>query len=565
MTKRIDRLIQSSAQLIWKNLFIRHLFFLTAALITLFLLGYHFGTFDQSSHIPFLKKTADPGLYPNDHFFDLRKVHYSYFWLLFIPFYKAGILPQVMFIVHFLTFYLSFWMFWRLSLTLFSSPLTAFLSVFVFIFPHFALAGFTVFEFSLLNRTFVLPFLLLACDLYLNRRCWLSFFLLGLLYNIHVISANFVLGFFMIDILLRRKEKVKEAVKALGFFFASAWPVFAWKFGNSSIDLSVNKEWFSIIEKSFLHHIFFPFSKEPYIIAATACGIGTIILFFVAYSRLKRTTKSLIIKNFLYAALLILIVEIITAYFFPITIIIQSQIIRVGLFILIFGYLFFVAYLVEEYRKKKIPRADFYTLLSSIALLPFPVVFFVFWSLQQLFSDSRLNRYFIGLATMVIIVISGIVGYKTGFWRPKINIVPDKTPWYQVQLWARSNTPKETVFITPPHRWGFYMVEWRVGSERSTVVTLSELLEAAFAPQYISYWKPRFQLVAPKALSQFNGDYFTAINKTKESFYSLSEDEFIKIANKYKARFLVVEKPYHYRFPVVFENKGFIVYSLEGS
>ena len=51
---------------------LRCLFILTAALLSILLIGYHFGTFDQNVHIPFLKATADPSLYPGDAFVALR-------------------------------------------------------------------------------------------------------------------------------------------------------------------------------------------------------------------------------------------------------------------------------------------------------------------------------------------------------------------------------------------------------------------------------------------------------------------------------------------------------------
>ena len=68
-----------------KKVWLRYALFLAAALAAIWISGYHFGTFDQVIHIPFIKKFADPGLYPGDAFLDLRNEHYSYFWLMFLP------------------------------------------------------------------------------------------------------------------------------------------------------------------------------------------------------------------------------------------------------------------------------------------------------------------------------------------------------------------------------------------------------------------------------------------------------------------------------------------------
>ena len=160
----LARLAAQLAQSAWK----RHLLFLLAALCSIAFIGYHFGTFDQDVHIPSLKATADPTLFRNDPFLELRSQHYSYFWFFFIPLYRAGLLEPAMLITHIVTIYLTFWAIWVLSDTLFHNPLAALLAVLAFIFPHLGYGGFPLLEFSLLNRAFVLPFLLWAIILLAN-------------------------------------------------------------------------------------------------------------------------------------------------------------------------------------------------------------------------------------------------------------------------------------------------------------------------------------------------------------------------------------------------------------
>jgi len=78
--------------------FHRHCYFLAIAFLAVVANGYHFGTFDQVFHIPFLLKFIRPELYPNDPFLNLRWYHFSFFWFPFIPLYKAGLLQISMFI-----------------------------------------------------------------------------------------------------------------------------------------------------------------------------------------------------------------------------------------------------------------------------------------------------------------------------------------------------------------------------------------------------------------------------------------------------------------------------------
>ncbi len=75
-----------------------------------------------------------------------------------------------MFIIHILTVYGTIWMFWALSNLLFNNETTNLLVVLALIFPHIGFPGFQIIEFSLLNRTFVLPFLLGSIYLYLQEK-----------------------------------------------------------------------------------------------------------------------------------------------------------------------------------------------------------------------------------------------------------------------------------------------------------------------------------------------------------------------------------------------------------
>ena len=173
----------SLADRLAKKTLLRHIVFLGATLLTIWIGGYHFGTFDQVVHIPFLKKLADPSLYPTDAFLKLRSEHYSFFWLMLIPAYRAGILEPVMFAVHIFATYGLVWMFWELTETLFHNNLANLISLLLLVFPHFGMPGFQIVEFSLLNRTFVLPFILGAIILHLRRYYVPAFLLLGVMFK----------------------------------------------------------------------------------------------------------------------------------------------------------------------------------------------------------------------------------------------------------------------------------------------------------------------------------------------------------------------------------------------
>lgn len=542
---------------------LRHLLFLAATCCTLAFLGYYFGTFDQVIHIPFLKKDVDPSLYPNDPFFALSAQHYSYFWFLFRPFYRLGVLEMAMFVVHVLTTYATFWALWTLSDTLFQNPLANLFTVALFAFPHVGFAGFPVFEFSLLNRTFALPFLLWAITLYLRRRYLFAFLLVGVMYNLHVISANFVLAMFLFDSLLQfRASGWRNPLLGIAAFLAGALPVLIWKLDGPPADFSLRPEWLDLINRSVLLNVYELFAPQPQIVFGTLSGASALAVFFIARHGAPPAQNDRTLTNFVVAILLILTAQYVTTHWLPVAIVIQLQIIRAGVFALVFGYLYCAHYLAELYQSRALRSFDFGVLAAAAVASVFPVILVIVWTLQRLIHPARWRPWVIAGALVVMYFGSAGLVLHYRLWRPGIHIFPEQTPWHDAQLWARGHTPVEAVFITPPHRWWFYESEWRVLSERATVVTLSEFIDAAFTPQYVETWRPRFEALAPGALARFRGDIFENLDITKQAFYGHSADDFRRIARQYGASYLVVEKPHTYAFPVVYENGQFIIYDL---
>jgi hypothetical protein len=157
---------------------------------------------------------------------------------------------------------------------------------------------------------------------------------------------------------------------------------------------------------------------------------------------------------------------------------------------------------------------------------------------------------------------SGAIAQRLGLWSPGVHVFPQRTDWYEAQMWARNSTPKGALFITPPHIYGFYESSWRVFSERSTVALFSDLSDIIYTPEYLGTWRSRFEDVAPGALAQFRGDFFGNQAITARSFYSLTTADLQRVAHKYGAEYLVIEKPNTRDFPVVYENGRFIIYTV---
>ena len=364
---------------------LRSLFFLTAALLSILLIGYHFGTFDQIVHIPFLKATADPSLYPGDAFVALRDPPISYFWNFFIPFYRWGILEAAMFAAHVLATTLTFAAVWRLSLTLFGDAVASTLAVITFIFPHFGFLGFPVIEFSLLNRTFVLPFLLFAIDLYLHKRYGWAFLLLGLTANLHPLSAGMVTAMLLFPTLVEvRRIGFARLFQAAATFLIGAAPILLlWVNNNQPVDWSLRPEWLSIIARGVLTQVLYPFAAIPFVLLLTLSGFSAVGLLLIARRTAPAPAVERPVSLMLIAAGLIFAVGVFTAQFLPITVLIEMQLNRVSLFIFIFAYLYFANYLAREYRAQSMHSSSFALLAGTFISNPLAIFPLAIWGLLR--------------------------------------------------------------------------------------------------------------------------------------------------------------------------------------
>jgi len=544
---------------------IHYLIILFFTLITLLLTGYRFGDGDQNSHLPFLLKTINPQLYPNNPFLDLRHYHYSFFWYLLVPFLKTGLirLEILCFLLFLFSLFLHFLAFYELLFFFTRNRQLSYISLAVFILPAFSFSIIPTHDTYLVNRSFTLPFLLFAILAFLKNQYWRAFLLLGLAYNFHALSANFVLAMFVMALLLvRRKIDVWRLFSSLFLFFICASPVLFWKFSTSHLDLFLHRDWYFAIDKGVLGHMFHLFSFNPPTILLALLGFANTAGFLLALKskakEQKLTTSDIKLIGFFLAIYLILLVCFITAEFLPITIAIQLQLSRAGKFIPILSYPYFIAYLERCFKKGLFSQKDFGLLLATIgfsgslmtALLILPLIF----------KKKRiLAKLILGLNIFMLIGIV-LMMVKLEQWLPGVYIYPRKTAWHDVQLWAKKNTAIDKNFITPLSEWGHFYSDFLVLSQRNTVVTLGQLFEIAFHPDYIQEWRERFESVAPGAIESFNGNFLDNKRMVDEIYQRRTTQDFRQAAKRYDVSYIIVKKPKTLDFELVYENDQFRVY-----
>ncbi|RLT33800.1 MAG: hypothetical protein DWI57_17300 [Chloroflexi bacterium] len=548
--------------------------FLAAALVSIGITGYYFGTFDQFAHVPFMKSYADPTLYPTDPFITaMRDQNYSYFWHFLALIYRVDlafdnaqpyVLAVVMFALHLFATYFTFWMFWELSYELFNNYTTTFLSTVVFIIPHVGFGGFPVFEWSLLNRTFVLPFLLWAILLYLRKQYLWAFLLAGVVFNLHVISVMFLMAMLGLDMLGRWRTLGWRIPLASGaLFLLGSAPVLLWRLSAKTETPFMDALWFDMIARGSIYHLFYMFAPYLHVLLITSFGLSCYALYFIARRQVSSNHHEPTIRRFMLAVTIVLGVQVVTSQFAPITLIIQLQIIRAGMFALIFGYLYFVHYLVTRREANEISPPDFGWLMGTLLGFPSPLLPVLVWGTQWKFSSARARQIIavVLIAVHLIVVSPFLLSFH--LWQPGFHPFGPQNGWYAAQMWAKHNTPKDTLFITPPEKWSLYDSDWRVFSERGTVVTLADLLMVALVPEYTATWKERFDQLAPGALDQFAGNFFDNQATTSAAYYSHSRDDYLRIGAQYHARYIVMARPHTLALPVAYENAEYVIYELE--
>jgi hypothetical protein len=119
-------------------------------------------------------------------------------------------------------------------------------------------------------------------------------------------------------------------------------------------------------------------------------------------------------------------------------------------------------------------------------------------------------------------------------------------PWIDMQLYCKRHTPKDALFIVPPYMQGF-----RFFSERSTFGDwLDGMLINWTSENFAVEWLKRMRLLG-----------WTDVRGEWSSYNNLSTEQFLKIAQEYKADYIVGETRLHLNLPVAYKNNAFVLYT----
>jgi len=588
------------------------IFLLILTCFSIALNGYYFGIGDHSIQIPFMKAYDNPSLYPNDLLLTQIPYYYTFFYYILALFIKYIEIETLFFVTFFISRFLMYFAIFILASHLFESEKTAYISTLLFFLPQPMLAC-GLFDSYMLARGFVFPFLLFSILLFLKQKYVYAFLLTGIMFNLHGMSASLVLFMFMFYFLLnfKRVDKI-DMLKSISVFLLCAFPLLLWRFQMPSCSIFyADPEWVNILRIRVPHHIF-PLSWS------IQRWFGFLLISVLMISSFKykpRLRNHKTILTFSLAILIMCMLGIIFTELVPLAIVINVQLLRSTRFFTIFAIIYISNYLIAlsdgDLTQKLISTGIFTSLFLGISkfvglfflllislrvkeklprvrklIIALSFIGFVSVALISIFPDivsfpslsKILSVELITFGEFILIFIflfSLALGRLKDLFEPQAlrkivvfgfitilllmsatNVYIRSTrdqglqeDWVDVQLWCKNNTPKDSFFIVPPYFMGF-----RVYSERSILGDWKDGGVSNFNPAFAIKWWERMRDLG---YTQENYKKYG-----KKEYNSLTEFEFEKLAKKYNATHVIVEKPKELNFTLSYENGYFRIYEM---
>ncbi|MFB3896080.1 MAG: DUF6798 domain-containing protein [bacterium] len=570
----------------------KYLILLGLTLVSICINGYHFEYADQEIYLAYLPVYTDSHAYPESDLLMLGKQtggnYYTYLWLLLIPFYHVFGLEWTCFMIHILNIYLIYLALYFLIKRMlsiaaeqqtparlyFGLTIPILLALVLLVTKKFvAGVSMVTIEPYLHPRNMALVFLLFAIERYLAEKPILAFCLIGLAANIHILSAAIVLFAMVISIFIEKHGKItkKELIAGLGFVLCSA-PVWLWILISSkrAIGSSIaTSTWVSILQ--YRTSYLFPQYWDR---LGWLAFLSILMMFAIGY---YTNRDALVHRKKVLGLIVGLLVLIIFGFIFselvPIPWLIAFQSIRSIQFLIILSIILLVPYLIKLWRIDWIGKLCAIGLGIGVFLFePKTILIFLIVSSIYLTLATRITKS-IKWGFAGILILSGLIAIpflwsrvttklhrqvdlSQGFQAVLIYIqIPGtsvSTPWQEVQLWANQHSKSDSIWLTPPYISGF-----RLRSYRSPIVEWKDGALGIFNPIYAGAWYRRMQDFGIS--NQVDTRFHSLL------FLSLTNEELNRIAAKYQAQYMVVEKPKTIAAPLLYSNKQFNVYQVVGA
>ncbi len=526
------------------------IFLLTATIFSILYQGYHPIQSDLLVFSPYLAKLLNPGLFPKDFAIDAMVSNFpGLMWKLLVPI-SIFINPDsLLLFLHAFTRFLFYTSLFVVATVISGNKRIGYLTVLFWFIPKPSIA------YDTLSNVFVqsqlaTPLIVFSFVSFLYGRSLTSGLILGFVFYIHqplaLPAAAFVgLGFIL----------TKQLGKLFNFtlmFLAVVSPlipqIITVVFNSGSYD----NQWLEIIRIRNSHHLF----PSLWTIDQWLPTTLVFVMFLVAYFQERKNKVALsvtTVKVLLFGPTVVILLAIIFTELIPIRKVIMSAPFHIGNLSLVFPSIIIAMFLYRMVTSKD----------KGEKLLGFSlsyVFFFIQFSLKiqrafLLFAIPTMllvNRYKNNPRKLFVATVLLLIFWMPYlFYKNQIKLGKQTNDWVSVQVWARNNTPPNSVFIVPTYIDGF-----RMYSERSIFADWSDGALGLFHPSFIHEWWNRMELL---------GITKTKNNQTsrKIAYDNLDEIMIRTIKERYKVDFIVIDAGNNLSFVKIYNNKGYSIYHVE--
>lgn len=506
------------------------------AIVAIFNHGYQFAYSDQEIIIPYVLKSADQSLFPQDKIFSQSSAHLS----LFYP--MAGFLTkfidiQTMFFVGYLIFQFAFFCaIYRLSKVLLNDKNLAFFSLLPFMLPKFIGGTATqTFDIFFGYRSIGIVFLIFYLSFLIEKKYKTSAILAGLALIFHPLSAAPAVFSILPVLVFNLKMKIIHILKIFAFpLFLLIVLILISQSNLVSYVLSKDDTWLGIIK-----------FRDSYLFASTwklsAWGASLMYFFLCAVflNRLKKDNRKTLIIIVL-AAVLVFIINVALLEVLRLPQFAQFQLLRSIAPVAYFGLCLSPLFLTYKSKVLKIFGVLAFTFLCFNLFYPFAISALLF----ALASYTKQNRgvenstkftYAFAAALVIVYLFLRLNSYQV--LTNRVSYPKKEDDWETLQRWVNQNTDKSAKFFVPPYTTGF-----RIYSRRGIVGDIKDGAVVMYSPVFAKRWYGLIQ-----DLNKYD-------DKTEADFKSLQ--------NEYDFNFIISNSQHKLNFEQVYFNKTYKIYKI---
>lgn len=508
-----------------------YLIVILIAISSTFTAGYQFAVSDQQIFIPFILKLQNPSLFKDDLLFSQLSANASLFYQFFAYLINYVDIQTVFFIGFLITKSVFFIGIFLLSKLIFRKSEIALLSLLPFLIPKF-IGGTATYTFDnyLGYRSVGTIFLVFYILFALKKQFIKSAIVAGLSLFFHPLSVipNLLIG----PVLIARNSRAKTKDFTLFVIIITlSMFMYLWTFQLQPEILKRSAEWLSIIK-----------SRDDYIFISLWTILGWLSLFLyitlnAIYLKNRKNLFRIEIILILIVSLLILFANYIFLDFLQFSQFAKFQLARSITPIALIGLIVSPGLILNRFKYLRFFGYISFALLSLNLFYLFLISFGIFAAIYLKNKNSHINSSNVSTIKIIIPVILFAAILNFFYLKNPINFPLEQNDWVKSQIWANKNTALDAKYLVPPWNTGF-----RIFSQRAIVGDIKDGAVVIYSPDYAQEWHK-------------------IINDTK-NYENLTENNFIKLKEKYAFDYILTDSKKSLNFPKVFQNNSYTLYKI---